>query len=91
MPWFGTVRGRGGILAFTTLLVYITGGFSYGEVHGDVAALSNTRAGWSAGGGIEWMFVRDWSVRAEYPYVDLNSGGAAGYFGYNIAGIQRSP
>ncbi len=82
IPWFGTVRGRGGILALPTLLVYITGGFAYGEVHGDVTALSNTRTGWSAGGGIEWMFLPDWSVKAEYLYVDLDNGGAADYFGY---------
>ncbi|MCC3246253.1 outer membrane beta-barrel protein [Methylocystis sp. WRRC1] len=32
---------------------------------------SNTRAGWTLGGGLEWMFSTDWSVKAEYLYYDL--------------------
>jgi outer membrane immunogenic protein len=30
-----------------------------------------TRAGWTAGGGGEWMFAPKWSIKAEYLYVDL--------------------
>lgn len=32
---------------------------------------STTRAGWTAGGGIEKALSRNWSVKAEYLYVDL--------------------
>ena len=32
---------------------------------------SNTRPGWTAGGGLEWMFSPNWSVKAEYLYYDL--------------------
>jgi outer membrane immunogenic protein len=35
--------------------------------------VSNTSAGWTAGAGVEWMFAPQWSVKAEYLYVDLGS------------------
>lgn len=35
------------------------------------ASTSDTRAGWTAGGGLEWILARQWSVKAEYLYYDL--------------------
>lgn len=32
---------------------------------------SGTRAGWTAGGGLEWMLGGKWSAKAEYLYYDL--------------------
>jgi outer membrane immunogenic protein len=37
------------------------------------ASASSTRAGWTAGGGLEWMFAPRWSVKAEYLHYDLGS------------------
>ncbi len=34
---------------------------------------SETRAGWTLGGGWEWMFAPRWSVKAEYLYYDLGT------------------
>ena len=34
---------------------------------------SNTRTGWAAGGGLEWMFFPNWSAKVEYLYYDLGS------------------
>jgi outer membrane immunogenic protein len=34
---------------------------------------SDTRAGWTLGGGLEWMFAPQWSVKAEYLYYDLGT------------------
>lgn len=34
-------------------------------------AFANTRAGWTAGGGLEWLFWPNWSAKAEYLYYDL--------------------
>lgn len=34
---------------------------------------SSTRTGWTAGGGVEWMFWPNWSAKAEYLYYDLGS------------------
>jgi outer membrane immunogenic protein len=36
-------------------------------------SLNNTRVGWTAGGGVEWIFLPNWSVKAEYLYYDLGS------------------
>jgi outer membrane immunogenic protein len=30
-------------------------------------------AGWTAGGGFEWMFLQNWSAKVEYIYYDLGS------------------
>lgn len=32
-----------------------------------------TNAGWTAGGGMEWMFDRHWTAKVEYQFVDLGS------------------
>lgn len=83
LDWFGTVRGRVGFLAAPNLLLYGTGGLAYGQVKSSTAAsftttadvyagtFSDTRVGWTAGAGGEWMASRNWSLKAEYLYVDL--------------------
>jgi opacity protein-like surface antigen len=61
-------------------------------VFGTVPALflsgsaSNDRTGWTVGGGLEWMFAPNWSVFAEYNYMDfgrenINFTAAPGTFG----------
>jgi outer membrane immunogenic protein len=40
---------------------------------GGVSNFSDTRVGWTAGGGIEWMFMPNWSAKAEYLYYDLGT------------------
>jgi outer membrane immunogenic protein len=32
---------------------------------------NNTLAGWTAGGGVEWLFLPNWSLKVEYLYYDL--------------------
>jgi outer membrane immunogenic protein len=81
LSWFGTVRGRVGFLITPTLLLYGTAGFAYGQ--SDAWGFSNTSTGWTAGGGVEWMFAPHWSAKAEYLYVDLSSNGGANN-GWNI-------
>ena len=44
--------------------------------------------GWTAGGGAEWMFMPNWSVKAEYLYYDLGktSGSVVNpYYGIDAA------
>jgi outer membrane immunogenic protein len=45
-------------------------------------SFSDTRVGWTAGGGLEWLFAPNWSAKAEYLYYDL---GAVTYGGSPIA------
>jgi outer membrane immunogenic protein len=77
----GSVRGRLGI-AFDRALLYGTGGVAitsfntsyfdttgfFTGVPGTNATISNTRAGFTFGGGIEYAITDYWSVRAEYRY-----------------------
>ncbi len=36
-------------------------------------SFNSTRVGWTAGGGVEWMFLPNWSLKAEYLYYSLGS------------------
>lgn len=84
LEWFGTARGRIGYALGDrgTWLPYVTGGLAYGEskisgsetLPGPATAfsMSNTRVGWTVGGGLEWAFAPQWSAKAEYLHVDLN-------------------
>jgi outer membrane immunogenic protein len=71
-PWFGTLRGRAGYV-MNNILLYGTAGLAYGDLRVESGALSetHTQAGWTAGAGIEVGFAPQWSVKAEYLYVDL--------------------
>jgi outer membrane immunogenic protein len=72
-PWFGTVRGRGGV-AIGNVLVFGTAGLAYGSLTANTAGnLSETRTslGWVAGVGAEVGFTPHWSAKAEWLYLDL--------------------
>jgi outer membrane immunogenic protein len=90
--WLATARARVGA-TYGYSLWYITGGAAWGEVKttstfqatGSAtfatapasAAFSQTRTGWTIGGGVEtaltWMGAPNWSAKLEYLYVDLGS------------------
>jgi outer membrane immunogenic protein len=71
-PWFGTVRGRGGV-TFSNVMVFGTAGLAYGDLRADSAGLSESHAnvGWVAGAGVELSFTQRWSAKAEWLYLDL--------------------
>lgn len=73
-PWFGTLRGRGGI-AMNNVLFYGTVGLAYGGLKGENAGLSEskTEIGWTAGLGAEVGFTPNWSAKLEYLYADLSN------------------
>jgi outer membrane immunogenic protein len=79
IDWFGTVRGRIGLLATPSVLLYGTGGLAYGGVNTSetigAAALgfsnTDTRVGWTLGAGIEGALGGGWSAKLEYLYMDL--------------------
>ncbi|MGJ0505584.1 MAG: outer membrane protein [Methylocystis sp.] len=108
VDWMGTVRGRLGYLWTPTMLIYATGGLTYGGVyanvrHTGVTQLDNsfttapnfinrdvvspgltytsigggnksqTLVGWNVGGGLEWMFMPNWSVKAEGIYWNMGN------------------
>jgi outer membrane immunogenic protein len=59
----GNVVGQTGIVASTTVFNTFAGSYS----------ASTTKTGWTAGAGVEAMISRNWSVKAEYLYMDLGS------------------
>jgi len=73
-PWFGTMRGRGGF-ALNNILFYGTLGLAYGRGHVDIGSVSesNFHVGWTAGAGLEVGLAPNWSVKAEYLFIDLAS------------------
>jgi outer membrane immunogenic protein len=46
----------------------VSPGFSPGASFG---TFNKTLAGWTAGGGVEWLFYPNWSLKVEYLYYDL--------------------
>ena len=88
LEWFGTIRGRVGVLVAPSFLLYATGGGAYGSLKTDAslgtftatgipvavaASASSTKFGWTVGAGMEWMFASNWSAKIEYLYMDLGS------------------
>jgi outer membrane immunogenic protein len=83
--WLTTARVRVGATFWEQVLLYGTGGlavadvdFSSAESGGDPFYRGNgsgngPRLGWVGGGGVEWMFLPGWSVKAEFLYVDLGT------------------
>jgi outer membrane immunogenic protein len=75
LRWLGTDRVRLGY-AWDRYLVYGTGGVAYGSVNAGINNAccdfeTHTRVGYTVGGGIEAMLVRNWSAKLEYLYVNL--------------------
>jgi opacity protein-like surface antigen len=79
--WLGTVSGRLGY-AWDRMLLYAKGGgvwvatnspaISVAGTPASFNSISNTTtSGYTAGFGFEWAFSGNWSVRAEYAYIEL--------------------
>jgi outer membrane immunogenic protein len=77
LTWQGTAAGRVGY-AWDRLVAYTQGGAVFSQW--DRVALADTRPtidankpiarGWMLGGGLEYALGTNWSVRAEYNYLD---------------------
>ena len=89
LNWFGTLRGRLGVLPTDRFLLYVTGGLAYGELEsnylvglgalGPVAVGSKTtKAGYVVGAGAEGALWGNWTAKAEYLYMDLGTFDVAG-------------
>ncbi len=87
IKWLATIRARFGHVWNDTFF-YATGGVAFGGVsssanalitsrNGDTTryngAISDTRSGWAAGGGIEHAFTNRVSAKLEYLHFDLGS------------------
>jgi outer membrane immunogenic protein len=78
----GSIRGRLGV-AWDRVLIFATGGVAFGGFNTEVsfsdppffasASRSNTRVGWTVGGGIEYAITNNWSIQAEYRFTDFGT------------------
>lgn len=79
----GTITGRLGV-AFDHTLIYAKGGAAWAHVkyHAGYTdpvdpgfnysdSPSDTRWGWTIGGGAEFAFANNWSLKVEYNYIDF--------------------
>ena len=84
--WYGLIAGRVGV-AFQSALIYFKGGAAFVEKTASVrdtcttgacglgtvnATFSDTEVTWALGGGVEWAFAPQWSIKAEYLYLDTS-------------------
>ena len=84
--WLVTARGKLGLTGWgwfgDKTLLYVTGGGAWAKIDTSEFLLgtvlntghqeSNTRSGWTVGGGIEYALGYGWSVKGEYLYVDFD-------------------
>jgi outer membrane immunogenic protein len=63
----------GGASSNTTLSEQIAGPCPCGAFPSVAGSTSTARAGWTVGGGLEYMFLPHWTVKAEYLYYDLGN------------------
>lgn len=85
--WYAVLAGRLGF-AFDRTLIYVKGGGAYVDVRSQVIdncavglcgpATVNATGGtdeftWAAGGGLEFALNYNWSIKAEYLYIDTSS------------------
>jgi outer membrane immunogenic protein len=84
--WLFTARGRLGWAVLPNTMLFATGGVavadlgvanSYIDTFGPPGTGSSsnksTKAGWTAGAGVETAINRNWSFKAEYLYMDFGS------------------
>ncbi|HEX5211566.1 MAG TPA: outer membrane beta-barrel protein [Pseudolabrys sp.] len=76
--WFDTLTGRVGYAFQPAWLAYFQGGAAWAHTSTDFSGaaagqVSNSRTGWTVGGGVEWMFVPHWSAFLEGNYMDFGT------------------
>ena len=80
--WFDALTARGGYLVQPNILLYAQGGAAW--TSWDVTAFNaagaqvgqwsgGNRTGWTAGGGVEWMFMPHWSAFLEYNFMGFGT------------------
>ena len=86
VDWTATATGRFGY-TMNDWLLYAKGGAAWARKEissmtvnpalGNLLLTSSpndvTRFGWTVGGGIEWAFLKNWSAKVEYDYLDFGS------------------
>jgi outer membrane immunogenic protein len=96
--WFDTLTARLGYTWAPDWMIYFQGGAAWSHNSTNitfagvqVGQTSQTRTGWTVGGGVEWMFMPHWSAFLEGNYMDYgNTSGTATQVGACAAGCAFS-
>jgi len=96
--WYATARGRVGYVAGPSL-IYATGGAAFvhlrdtfgGDAGAGIGPTTNTdtKTGFTVGGGIETKLSRSWSAKTEYLFIDVGDN-SFGSNPYAVAGIPTT-
>ncbi|MBK5956966.1 hypothetical protein CCR97_01865 [Rhodoplanes elegans] len=80
--WYGMITGRLGY-TWDRALFYVKGGAAFVNVENTIldtaglitiaASASETKATWTFGGGLEYAFDMNWSIKAEYMFIGLDN------------------
>jgi outer membrane immunogenic protein len=86
ISWLTTATARVGYVVSPQTLVYAKGGAAWANVHDDRSGPGfvpgtifsqttpdRTASGWTVGGGLEYLIAPNWSVFAEYNYIDFGT------------------
>jgi outer membrane immunogenic protein len=83
ITWLHTGRSRVGV-AFGQFMPYITGGVAFAGLKATNVFIENSQPngvwGGVVGGGLEWMFLPQWSAKAEYLFIPSFSTSTPGDF-----------
>ena len=79
--WFDTLSARAGYLLQPNVLLYGQGGAAWTQTNLNFVSSNGSvfpthaanKTGWTAGVGVEWMFVPRWSVFLEYNYMGFGT------------------
>jgi outer membrane immunogenic protein len=98
--WIASLRARLGWVVMPQTMIYATGGGAWAKtdyagldanstgcpVGCGVVSFSNTKSGWVAGGGVEYMLTPNWFVRAEYLHYEISGASAISYAAFTGGG-----
>jgi len=91
--WLSTLRARIGYAA-DRVLFYGTAGGAFGNIDAGIGGGfdKSTKAGWTAGAGVEAALADNWTARVEYLFVDLQNGSctSGGNCGVDAAGVPAN-
>ncbi len=85
--WFDTLTARLGYEIAPAWLLYGQGGAVWSQAESNltfggvqIGARSDTKTGWTVGGGVEWMFAPHWSAFLEGNYMDFGGNNGTALF-----------
>lgn len=100
--WLFTLRPRVGVVSGNALF-YVTGGLAVTQIkqsHTFIDSIapqfaesdssSDTKAGWTIGGGVELALGGNWSMKGEYLYADFGKATSGGTLLNTVTGLSAS-